>query len=108
MIADRDECASSSEIGKAIRTLPCANILGLDSRLGRSDGGPERSVIGFRLRLDRILFSAWIRCQITSILGIGDLGEERQEGVSDLLRILRVGVVARVIDHRVPAQTGWE
>jgi hypothetical protein len=44
-------------ISMAIRTLPCTNIPGLDSRFGRSDGGPERSVIGFRLRLDRILFS---------------------------------------------------
>ena len=44
-------------ISMAIRTLPCANIPGLDSRLGRDDGGPERRIVGFRLRLDRILFS---------------------------------------------------
>ncbi len=40
-------------------------------------------------------------------LGLGVLGEERQDGVGDLLRVLRVGVVARVLDHLVPAQSSW-
>jgi hypothetical protein len=40
-------------------------------------------------------------------LGMGVLGEERQDGVGDLLRVLRVGVVARVLDHLVPAQSSW-
>jgi hypothetical protein len=57
----RDDQVSVIAISMAMRTLPCANIPSLDSRLGRNGGGPERSVIGFRLRLDRILFSAWIR-----------------------------------------------
>src|SRR5215469_18776963 len=41
-------------------------------------------------------------------LGMGVLGEERQDGVGDLLRVLRVGVVARIFDHLVPAQSSWE
>jgi hypothetical protein len=36
-------------------------------------------------------------------LGMGVFGEERQDGRGDLLRVLRVGVVARVLDHLVPA-----
>lgn len=35
------------------------------------------------------------------------LGEERRDGVGDLLRILRVEVVTRVLDHLVAAQPSW-
>ena len=41
------------------------------------------------------------------VLGMVVFGEERQDGVGDLLRVLRVGVVAGVLDHLVAAQTGW-
>jgi len=35
------------------------------------------------------------------------LGEERRDGVGDLLRVLRVKVVTGVLDHLVAAQPGW-
>jgi hypothetical protein len=47
------------------------------------------------------------RCSGLLALGKVELREERQEGVGDLLWALRVGVVARVLDHLVAAQTGW-
>jgi len=40
-------------------------------------------------------------------LGMAVLGEERRDGVGDLLRILRVEVVTRVLDHLVAAQPSW-
>src|ERR1700760_4348481 len=39
-------------------------------------------------------------------LGMSVLGQERQDGIGDLLRVLGVGVVARVLDHHVTAQFG--
>jgi hypothetical protein len=40
-------------------------------------------------------------------LGLGVCSEEWQKGGCDLLRVLRAWVVARVLDHLVPAQSGW-
>jgi hypothetical protein len=36
---------------------------------------------------------------------MGVFGEKRNDRGRDFLRILRMGVVARVIDHREPTQT---
>src|SRR5258708_10969171 len=41
-------------------------------------------------------------------LGIGGLGEKRQNCVCNLLWLLRVGIVARVLDHDVPGPTSRE
>ena len=41
-----------------------------------------------------------------TVLGIILSGQERQDGIGDSLRVFRLGVVAGVLDHLVPAQPG--
>ena len=48
-----------------------------------------------------------ITSEVFRPLGMAVLGEERRDGVGDLLRILRVEVVTRVLDHLVAAQPSW-
>ena len=56
----------------------------------------------------------WPRAQLAELrgvfragLGVNALGEEGQDSVGDLLGVLRMWVVARVIDHRVTTDPGW-
>ena len=66
---------------------------------------PSRAATAARLTEPMPVSSASSAAEATTsavfrpALGISALGEERQEGVCDLLRVLRVGVVARVLDH---------